>query len=205
MSGIALTIQARDLDAAIRKADEIGDILQSHELRVIAGRAVQQAVMIHLQDLSRDAAHHRTAESLGANRTGLYQEAADATALPTALQPEADGISISIAQEGLAQRYFGGTIEAREGSFLTIPAQAAAYGHSAREFADLRLIMFPSGLAALVEKDKPSDEGSVLYWLVRAVTQQADPTVLPTEDEMLDPALEQVRKQIEVTFNRKTA
>jgi hypothetical protein len=202
MSGITLTIQSADLDAAIRKADELGDLLQSHELRMTAGRAAQQVIMLHLQKLAADAAHHQTAASLGADRTGFYEEASKGVHDP---EPEADGVSISIEHEGLAQRYFGGTIEARAGSFLTIPAQAAAYGHRAREFSNLRLIMFPSGLAALVDKDEPGDEGSVYYWLVRSVTQQADPTVLPTSEEMLDPALEAVRQQIAVTFERKAA
>lgn len=205
MSGIAITIESKDLDAAIAKADELGALAQSADLRLIAGRAMQQAVSAHLFALAQDSAHHVISESLGAERTGFYEDAAQAAENPGALQAVPDGALLSIAQEGLAQRYFGGTIEAKAGSFLTIPAQAQAYGHRAREFSNLRLIMFPSGLAALIDKDEPEHEGGVMYWLVRSVTQAADPTVLPTEDAMLDPAITAVRDQISTVFERRAA
>ena len=83
-------------------------------------------------------------------------------------------------QAGIAQRYFGGDIDAKAGGYLTIPALAAAYGRRAREF-DLRFVIFGNtGKVALLDA-----EGEVYYWLVRHVTQSGDATILPTEEEVI--------------------
>jgi hypothetical protein len=202
MSAISLTIDAADLQVLGAEADKIQQTLTSQDLILIGGRAVQQALKEHFEELSRDSTHHQTALSLGADPTGFYTEAAESVNNPIAVDSETVSVSIS-GPAGLAQRFFGGTIEAKPGSALTIPARAEAYGHRAGEFANLRLVVFgDTGLAALIDRDGPGDEGDVYYWLVRSVTQQPDPTVLPTEEEMIDPAIAAMREEIALAFER---
>lgn len=122
------------------------------------------------------------------------------------------GAIVGIADPALAQKIHGGTITPKEGKYLTIPAIAEAYGHSARSFDFLQFRRFKSGAAALVESDrtflkfgrkrkdgsrKLSDEGRsqrgrVWYWLARSVTQKADARALPDEEKMTAALLEEI-------------
>ena len=91
--------------------------------------------------------------------------------------------------------------------YLTIPARGEAYGHRAGEFP-LQMLFGPGGHGiALVEKleifNRKSSRktpralnsvgvkgpakttgGEVWYWLVKSVTQDPDPSVMPSEDWM---------------------
>lgn len=122
------------------------------------------------------------------------------------------GAVVGIADPALAQKIHGGTITPKEGTYLTIPAIAEAYGHSARSFDFLQFRRFKSGAAALVETDRTllkfgrkrkdgtrnlSDEGRsqrgrVWYWLARSVTQAADPRASPEEAAMQTALLDEV-------------
>lgn len=191
MSGTSLNIQSAELDQLIGDVIALDQGIRSEELRQAAGDSMRETIRNHFYALANDSTHHESSQALGANRTGFYLDAADKT--HEAVLEGGEGVSVSVEQEGLAQRYFGGTINARPGSFLTIPARAEAYGKTADRFSFLKLIMFPSGLAALVDKNSPAHEGTVYYWLVRSVTQAADPTVLPKDEEILDPVIKDVR------------
>jgi hypothetical protein len=137
---------------------------------------------------------------LGGKRTSFYADAARNT--HAAVLP--DGVLLSILKEGIRQRWLGGTIKAKPGSWLTIPARAEAYGRRARSFNDLRFVLLTgdeSGGAALVrnetttlkrKKDRKTGKvsyvageergGEVMYWLRKSVTQRPDPTVIPLPD-----------------------
>ena len=90
------------------------------------------------------------------------------------------------------------------GKLLTVPARAEFYGHSAREFTNLKFIPFKSGAKALVIgtggtsrlNTRTGDTYAnrkgigaksammVAYWLVDHVDQKARPHVLPTPEAM---------------------
>ena len=102
--------------------------------------------------------------------------------------------------------------------YLTIPARGEAYGHRASEFRDRLMIVFAPGGhgVALCEKievfnpkrrqskkpiklnsvkvNKPAQYkgGEVWYWLVKSVTQDPDPSVMPSNDWIADAAREAV-------------
>lgn len=203
MSGVGLTISTDDLAAMDADVARLRDKLQSGELHLLMGAAVREVVREHFYELNADSAHHETARSLGAAQTGLYLKAADATHAPV---QEGDDVAISINQEAIAQRYFGGDIEAKPGSLLTLPARAEAYGHRAREFDNLKLIVFRSlDLAALVDKNDEEHEGLVYYWLVSHVHQEPDPTVLPTDEEMTEAATQAASDYAELLLEREAA
>lgn len=207
MSGVGITIQSDDLEKLIGSTKALETELTSSDLLLVAGRAVQQTLTSHFFDLSRDSIHHRTAETLGANRTNFYEEAAQAVQQP--IIEGSDSVMVSVdGPAGLAQRYFGGTIEGKP--YLAIPALAEVYGKNARDVFDelqLKMIIFPSGAGAIIKKGEKfvDHETEVYYWLVRSVTQAADPSVLPTEEELLDPALLAVQEQIGFALTRKAA
>jgi hypothetical protein len=224
---MSLGVQIDISDRATPQVAAIHDELGRAEVRKVMGRAVAQVLKDHFYGLASDAQHHSSADSLGANRTGFYERAAKAVQQPNI---ENDGFTVSINQVGIAQRLFGGTIEPTTTQWLAIPARTESYGRRPREFDNLKFILFPSGSAALVAdsahsvagegfSDKvrggtgvrgargaarqiPHSEGLVYFWLVKKVVQQADPTVLPKEEEMTDPALENARAYVERIWGR---
>lgn len=105
---------------------------------------------------------------------------------------------------GINLKYHGGTITPKEGKqWVTIPARSEAYGKRAREFNNLRFIPLGPETAMLVVKEggeagrrrvkgskgfsnrkSTVQESLVMYWLKRSVTQPADPSVLPTSEQL---------------------
>jgi hypothetical protein len=213
MSGISLTLRADQLAELEVDLEKLRGAVTDDQLKLVMGRVLAQTIRNHFVELSHDSAHHETSQALGAKPTGFYERATQGVQQP---QIESDGVSVSIDMEGLAQRVFGGTIEAEPGHFLTIPARAETYGKRAGEFDNLRLIVFgATGLAALVQATKTpfkrrrgevksysvtEDEGGVYFWLVRSVTQAPDPTVLPSEDEMVDPTIKAAQDYLDLIW-----
>jgi len=205
---ITAKIDAHELQDLITAVDTLGGAITGEDVRMIMGRAIVNTLRDHFAELAQDSVHHKSAEALGATPTGFYEEAMRSVQQP---ELESDGVSVSINQVGIAQRLFGGTIKAEPGHFLTIPARTETYGKRAREFDNLRLIIFPSGSGALVERDastitrrgKKSGEvgGLVYFWLVRQVTQPPDPTVLPEDSEMLDAVFVNAQRFIESVWD----
>lgn len=207
----SLTIQADSLEKLRRDVDALGTAVTGDAIKLELGRAAQQIIKEHFEHLANDSAHHKTARSLGAEPTGLYEEAARGTQQP---QLEPSGVSISINQVAIAQRYFGGRITPVNAKFLAIPARTETYGKRPRQFKNLRPIIFASGAGALVERDASISRGrgkgseiggGVYFWLVKSVTQPADPSVLPTEEEILDPAIAAANKFIDLLWQQKAA
>jgi hypothetical protein len=197
---IALTIQSPDFASTASAVDNLFGQVSLDQVKEAMGASMRLTLIEHFAKLEGDSIHHRSAARLLASPTGFYADAARGTQLP---QIESDGVSVSINKEGLAQRYFGGPIVASgKSKWLTIPAIALAYGKRAGSFNNLRFVYFRQDLAALVERlstlikrDRKgifrpvaSTIGAVFYWLKREVTQSPDPSVLPTDDEILGPA-----------------
>lgn len=165
------------------------------------GGEVTYLLFAHLVDLDNERPN-----ALGGRRTHFYARAGKATSYAV----HDNGVTISVNQTGIAQRYFGGTIEAAPGHLLTIPARAEAHGRRAREFNNLEMLFGRNGPYALAEREainisykrgkKSGDRDSkikigekvgsgIFYWLVKSVTQEPDPTVLPDEPSILTAAL----------------
>lgn len=151
--------------------------------------------------------------------TNFYGRAAEATLFEA--QP---GVAeIVVAQDGVRQRLYGGIINARPGKALAIPLVPEAYGKSPREFSDLvlrRTGRDPHANAVLV---RPAEAfagaaarrgrrsgapialpgltarapGQAMYLLVRSVSQEADPSVLPPDDQLLDAGAEALLEHVQ--------
>lgn len=171
---------------------------QPENLFPIIGRSAVNTVRDYLFDQNASRAN-----KLGGSRTNFYASAARATHFDEV----DDGVLISINQVGIAQRYYGGTIEPVSKKFLTIPARAEAYGKRAGEFPNLVVLWSRNGPYALAAGEQSSSTvssgsgknsrartsrqnavkpGIILFWLVKSVTQKPDPTVLPDRSTIIE-------------------
>lgn len=193
--GVSLALRvertAGDADAAARLARA----LRPERLNPVVGRSGVNLFREHFFRLNAERPN-----KLGGKRTNFYGDAArgtSSTVLP-------DGALVSVNQVGIRQRWLGGTIRAKPGKWLTIPARAEAHGKRAREFDDLRFVLLTGderGGAALVRNESTALKrkrdrktgavsfvageergGEVMYWLRRSVTQRPDPSVVPLPD-----------------------
>lgn len=102
-----------------------------------------------------------------------------------------DDATVTVAIEGFRQRYHGGRITPVNRRALTIPAAPEAYGKVAGEFGgNLEFYPFYRGriVGLLVGAPDSALAGKVLYRLVTSVNQAPDPSVIPTDAEMLTAA-----------------
>jgi hypothetical protein len=101
-------------------------------------------------------------------------------------------VDINVNKQGFRQRLQGGEITAEGDGWLTIPAQARAYGKRAREFSNLRLAFSRKGGALrpwglITDEFKSGDRtDGVMFWLTKSVTQQPNPAVLPTDAQITE-------------------
>jgi hypothetical protein len=166
------------------------------DLRRAVGRSVVSLLRGHFQQLPPNEAGFPT--------TRFWLRAADAAKS----EITSDGVSITVNQIGVRQRFLGGPINPVRGKFLTIPAIAGTYGHSALEFSNLKIAAAPSPWAGgasalcLAPANAPRaehggvDSSSVFFWLVRHVSQKADPSVLPADAELAAAAVAAIRNYL---------
>jgi len=173
-----------------------GQYARKPEMRKVMGRGVANDLRQHFSKLDQERPNE-----MGGRRTHFWGQARRSVQNPVLL--DADTVSVSINQVGVAQRYYGGDIYAQPGKALSLPARAEAYGKRPGEFTDLHIEVFKEhDLAALVQNDQTSlsirkkkgggrtvkrgeeQGGGVFFWLVKRVTQDGDPSVLPTDAEL---------------------
>lgn len=213
----SLSIEANDsLNGLSESIDNLVLEADGPVVKKAMGAALRKSIVDHFMELESDSLHHRTADRLGAEHSGFFADAARATQVA---QIEPEGVSVSINKLGLRLRYYGGTVtpgksaswkSGRATQWLSIPNDAAAYGtrtqewdHSAMGIGNLRFVYFRPDLAALVErlatnvkrvrgiyKPVSSTIGKVIFWLKKSATYKADSTVLPTNEQMLNAAIE---------------
>ena len=172
MSAVSLSVNVTGEGLAIPR--RLLGALAPGRINPVIGRAATNATVAHLR-----AKNASSPNALGGRRTNYYAGAARATSFAVVSDTE---VVIGVAQIGIRQRFFGGTIRPRTAKFLTIPVAPEAHGKRAREFGDLEVIFGrggrPIGLARKAQGTRRF--GVMLYRLARSVTQRADPSVLPT-------------------------
>lgn len=202
----AITIQPFD-----KAAPELKERLAKAEPAAIA-KAIREdmvtAVRSHIAKLDAERPNR-----LGGERTHFYEQAANSVTH----EVQDTLLRISIGHLGFRQRFQGGVIRARNAKFLTVPATKETHGKRAGEFANLRFAVLEEGGPALIDTPRTDvtfgrkrKDGSrsvkgtvthlgvkVMYWLRRSVTQQADPSVLPTADELKRVAIESARDYLD--------
>lgn len=191
---IAFKIQTQSAQAMIAGVAK----LKAEDLVRVGGRAAANLTREHLFELDRTRPN-----KMGGKRTHFYADAARSVQTPTVSGSQA---TVVVNQVGLAQRWLGGTITAGHGTsswsggptrYLTIPARPEAYGRRAGEFKDLEFVpattdhpaMLVQALQTVLKRTKKGFKavgeagGMAMFWLVRSVKQEADPTVMPSDDK----------------------
>lgn len=157
-----------------------------------SGRSAHVAMAASVAELIRRhlIQKDQVPNKLGGQRTHFYAAAAGQT-FWTASANEAE---VTVAKDGIRQRLLGGEIKPVKAKALTIPVNPLAYGRRAAEFGDeLRLVIFggtspnPNRIGMLVLG--ADAQAPIYYILALKVTQGPDPSVLPTDDEMLTEAV----------------
>jgi len=218
-----LVIESEGLNEVGEAINNLAGEALGDSVKKAIGGAVRLKLIDHFTRLESDGIHHRTADRLGADHSGYWADAARSVQVP---RIEGDSIAIPINKLGLRLRYYGGTVKPGKGiswktgkptQWLSVPAVASAYGTRTQEFdfsagglGNLRFVYFRPDLAALVErlasvikktrngvyKHVASTIGTVIFWLKKSITHQPDPSVLPTDAEMLEAAEEAGQEQL---------
>jgi hypothetical protein len=122
---------------------------------------------------------------------------------------QGDSVLISINKIGVRQRYYGGTIKPVKAKALAIPISPVSYGHLPSEFPGLFLLKTAKGAYLVQPGRELSDKGNVigrrraggnagrrqkaslnfLFLLSAGVTQDPDPNVIPSEDELAETSM----------------
>lgn len=181
----------------------IEGVIKSGAMEQAMGRGATARIKEHFFALNSSRPN-----ALGGRRTNFWT----ACARSTNYQAQPGEFTVSINQVGFRQRLEGGTIRPTGGrKFLTIPAIPEAHGKRASEFSNLRFgyteNRFGNLAPALVEASASTVKfgrqrkdgtrgvktgvtgGKAVFWLARKVFQKADPSVLPSEGEILGAAI----------------
>lgn len=127
----------------------------------------------YVSKLHENSAEHETANKLGATPTGHFLK------ISGAIEGQSDETSVSILvpRASRLRAAFGSyVVTPKNVKWLTIPADARAYGKRAREFPPgaLECRWMGRGLALVFVSD-----GKVAYWLVKKASIKEDRTLLP--------------------------
>ena len=171
--------------------------------RAAIHRAAADAVAVQVRGwfISRNAGRSRHASS------NYWSHAAEA------IHTEADALSgaVIVRHPGVAWHYRGGTIHARPGKALAIPLRDEVYGVWPSEFFKSRRDAFvwrkgdKAFLAAAPGKGARRGNRTLrlLYILLKSVSKDADPTVLPPLDAQTAAASDAVRELVRLALARR--
>lgn len=219
MSGVTFI-----LDEATPLLERVGSAAAAKGLALVGGRAVGTLVRDHLVALNAD--RHR----YGRN---YYAQAARSVHVRSVPQGAAVGISqIGFRQRLLGGTIRAGQNGSGK-KFLTIPAEGVpdAYSETAREHDDLQIarrvnpktghlmwcLIRNASTPISIRRRKQKDGsikttikagaivgGEVVFWLVRSVTQRADPSVLPSGEAMNTAASDAIKAEFATLDLRRT-
>ena len=153
------------------------DLIPSRrELAEAAGSGVSKAVKRHLAE--RDQAR-----GSGEMRTGYYGQAANAVRT----EITDNEALVTINKEGIALHYYGGIVYPVDAKALAIPKRPDVAGKRPKEADPMRekfALVWPKGETAGSLRDRETDQ--IVYLLVPKAKIKADPTVLPSDEALLD-------------------
>lgn len=127
----------------------------------------------------------------------FYGRAAQATSYGV----QGNSAYVSIDQEGIALRRFGGTTRPTGGrKFQTVPNKdnPQAQGKRAPEFSNLHFRRNADGQSGRL----CDPTGRVYFWMVKSTTHKPDPSVLPKDSEITDAATTAIGEWVELMEDR---
>lgn len=201
-----IEIEIKDL-ASPQIAKLAGALKSPRPLLAAAGKRVEVDLRAHF--LRRNAQGNRQ----GWPRTNFWNRIRKSTALDHVNDQEA---VVSVSDPAINQKLHGGTITPKRGKYLAIPARAEAYGHSPRDFDDLEFIptarggMLVQRVQSLLRRGKKGFRsggkpgGGTFFFLVKSVTQAADPEALPPREDLDAAVHAEVRAWISRRLSRSS-
>ena len=194
-------------------AGYIASLNRNNRLDIFSSIAPRVSELIR-RHLSENAApkRHATADRLGANRTGFLEEGARSGVTPHATADEAE---VLIRVPGISRAFRDLTVTPKNWDYLTIPADAVAYGRRASKVRALGFSIFrpPAKGAKLVSKDPRkfsdyknilmgSSDGEVktLYSLAKSAHLRQDRGLLPSDDEISSTAKLSIKQYLQRRF-----
>ena len=154
-----------------------------------AGVRLARVIRNHMRLLA--STRHETANRLGATPTNHFR--ASDVLPPNATSAD---VSVTVTTPGIGRAYHDIDIDPVNGSWLTIPLHADAYGISASEYSERYAKLFRINQRGSTEKGKVLYTSDVLtkkpvplFALVSHVHQVQDPSLMPTKDQMTEEAL----------------
>ena len=176
----------------------------------VAASRVSELVRRHLSSAS--ASRHKTADDLGANRTGFLEEGARSGVTPHATANEAE---VLIRVPGISRAFRDLTVTPKNWDYLTIPADAVSYGRRASEVRALGWSIFrpPAKGSKLVSKDprkfsgyknilmgSSNGEVKTLYSLAKSAHLRQDRGLLPADEEISSTAKLSIKQYLQRRF-----
>lgn len=203
---------------AVERIAEFRASLADDGSKHAAGRGVRRLLMDYYRSLDSSRPN-----AMGGKRTHFYAGAA--RSVDYAIDNE--GAAVTVHQRGIAQRYYGGTIKPVNSRYLTIPVDPSAYGRRAGEFDNLTVhfgltrsgqrrplfLVQESDYKYKTGKNRKTgvkevksakfEAGKIMYYLALSVTQDPDPTVLPSDDLINQAAMDSITTYI-LTVQRRS-
>jgi len=150
------------------------------------GEAVKELTREHLRDLA--ASRHTTADRLGGTYTGFLAQASQAVE-SAPLEVSGNEAAFVISNPGIGRAFHPITIGPGPKK-LTIPMNAIAYGHRIAEFGkDVQI----------VHRGEAVRQDIAAFILVRSVTQPQDRSLLPSNQEWKDAAIDAAEEIIKAS------
>lgn len=195
---MALTFSVTVTDFATPAVGRASAFIQSDDAKALIGRVAVNAFGANFDRLNA------TPNAIGGPRTNYYSDARKSTSY----EVSGDTVTIVVSQVGIALHYYGGTVTPKKGKYLTIPARPECHGKLASDFSDLIVLWGKRGPYGLGKRDKigigtAANKASVTvyFWLVSKATLTADPSTIPTEDQVSNDVNERLGSAITSEFN----
>jgi hypothetical protein len=149
-----------------------------------AGEYLARCIRNHMRMLAQT--RHSSSSKLGAKPSNHFK-ASDV------LEPvvKEDSVNVGITTPGISRAYHDIDIYPKEARALTIPLHADAYGMTARELTDRGTKLFrikKNGMPGNVLYKNEDGKIIPMYALTSHVHQVKDPTLMPTDNDMLEQA-----------------
>lgn len=153
-----------------------------------AGQRLARCIRRHMRHLAET--RHGSSNALGAKPSNHFK-ATDV------LDPVVsnDGVEVAVTTPGISRAYHDIDIYPKEANALAIPLHATAYGIQPREINDRGLydlfrIKHSDGTKGNVLYREEGGELIPMYALTKHVHQVKDPSLMPTNKQMTDEAIE---------------
>ena len=185
----SVTIEGADIVGAILGATA-GELKARQRLNKVAGEGAARLVRDHLMQRNRSVDRDP-----GWEPSNYWANAAESAYSSS----DADGATVHIPWAGVRWHRYGGTIEPRNAKALAIPLRPENKGvYPSKKFpnrGDAFVYRPKSGDKAFLAT---SDNGKLTlhYILLKSVSKDPDPTVLPSDDDILAAAVAPAQKLI---------